>query len=130
MSNGSTAELSSINLLREQAISSINQSSTDVDRLRSDPSQGTAESACSSCRNAVQLVFFARGRIGASSKDRIDELYENIDTAIDIISDYGQKAGVDPVVHDYVRNLEWRRDLLFALTTGDKEEISRLLDAA
>jgi len=119
-------EIAPLDGLCRQAIDSTNLSSVAVDELRSSPSQEAAEKACSACRKAVQLVFFARHRLGGRLDKLIQQLDQDVNTAVDLVSELSNSNTVSDVVGEYVANLNWRLDLLSAMRKRDKQRISQL----
>ena len=121
------AEIEEIDALARKWIA---RSAGAVRKLQEMPSTDAVELACLCCRNAVQLVFFSRGRIGSGARQKMTQLQDSIDIAIAVATCLRQQPHSDPVISGYIDNMYWRRELLSATLRHDKKKIREILNVA
>ncbi len=95
--------------------------------LKSNSSQDTAEEACLTCRDAVQLFFFSRDEYRIERPDKVKELVNCLDDAASALKELSDEQGSNYYVAQYLESVLRRKDLVDAVNQGNAAKIKDLL---
>jgi hypothetical protein len=101
---------------------------TAAKRLIKSPSQETAEDACTVCRSAVELFFFAREDYKDGAPEQVDALVNSLDDVENALKVLADQLGPDSHPSHYLDSVQRRKDLVHAVLANDEAKIDAILE--
>jgi hypothetical protein len=98
-----------------------------TDGLRRAPSQDTAEDACMTCRDAVQLFFFVRDEYKRERPKEVRDLLDALDDAESALKELTDLPGRSSHVAQYLESVQLRKELVDAVIRNSSSKIKHVL---
>ena len=98
-----------------------------TESLKAAPSQDSAEEACLTCRDAVQLFFFSRDDYRSERPDKVEELIDALDVAAAALKELADQPDADVHLAQYRDSVLRRKGLVDAVKEGSVAKIREIL---
>lgn len=113
--------------LRSRVDEAIRNFALATQDLKRAVSRDTAEEACMTCRDAVQLFFFSRDEYREEASENVELLLASLDEAENALREFADDVVFDSYVGQYLESVQRRKHLVSAVMNDDVARVKVIL---